>query len=88
MNELNATIAQIMFNNDEVYIALFYAMAENPQDFTNPELYRRLIAQGNMCVQNNDLNGLKNTIARLAQIRIVHKGSDIENMLKGSGITK
>ena len=88
LNELNATIAQIMFNNDEVYIALFYAMAENPQDFTNPELYRRLIAQGNMCVQNNDLNGLKNTIARLAQIRIVHKGSDIENMLKGSGITK
>lgn len=88
LNELNAAIAQIMFNNDEVYIALFYAMAENPQDFTNPELYRRLIAQGNMCVQNNDLNGLKNTIARLAQIRIVHKGSDIENMLKGSGITK
>ena len=88
LNELNATIAQIMFNNDEVYIALFYAMAENPQDFTNPELYRRLIAQGNMCVQNNDLNGLKNTIARLAQIRIVHKGSDIEDMLKRSGITK
>ena len=88
MNELNAAIAQVMFNNDEVFVALFYAMAQNPQDFTNQELYRRLIAQGSQCVRNNDIDGLKNTIARLAQIRIQREGSEIENMLKGSGITK
>ena len=88
LKELNSTITQIMFNNDTVYIALFHAMAENPQDFTHPEMYRRLIAKGNDCIRNNDLEELKNTIAKLAQIRIVQKDSDIENMLKGSGITK
>ena len=88
LNELNAAIAQVMFNNDEVFVALFYAMAQNPQDFTNQELYRRLIAQGSQYVRNNDIDGLKNTIARLAQIRIQREGSEIENMLKGSGITK
>lgn len=88
LDELNHSISQIMFNNDEVHLALFYMMEQNPQDFTNPALYRELIMQGNECIRNNDISGLKNTIAQLAQIRIVRKDSKIENMLKGSGITK
>jgi hypothetical protein len=38
--------------------------------------------------QNNDMNGLRNVVARLSQIKIQREGSQLDDMLKGSGITK
>ena len=88
LQQLHEAVAKAMFNNDEVFLAIFASMAHNPQDFTNPVLYRQLITQGMQCVQNNDINGLKGVISRLLEIMIRKEGSKIDEMLKGSGITK
>lgn len=46
LQQLHEAVAKAMFNNDEVFLAIFASMAHNPQDFTNPVLYRQLINQG------------------------------------------
>lgn len=88
LEQLNDIVTNAMLNNDEVFIAIFAYIVQNPQDFTNPLLYNQLINQGMQCVQNNDMNGLKSVISRLAQIMIRNEGSKLDDMLKNSGITK
>lgn len=88
LEELHKILMQIMLSNDEVFILIFKIMVDSPQDFSNPVLYRQLVAQGLECVQNNDMNGLRNVVARLSQIKIQREGSQLDDMLKGSGITK
>ena len=88
LEELHKILAQIMLSNDEVFILIFKIMVDSPQDFSNPILYRQLVAQGLECVQNNDMSGLRNVVARLSQIKIQREGSQLDDMLKGSGITK
>lgn len=88
LQQMHDAVTRVVFNNDEVFIAIFASMVQNPEDFTNPALYRQLIAQGMQCVENNDINGLKDVIQRLLQIMIRKEGSKIDEMLKGSGITK
>lgn len=88
LEELHKILMQIMLSNDEVFILIFKIMVDSPQDFSNPVLYRQLVAQGLECVQNNDMNGLRNVVARLSQIKIQREGSQLDDVLKGSGITK
>ena len=88
LKELGKIVASIMMNNDETYIIIFLSMAQNPQDFEDHELYNSLIGQGQIAIQNNDINELRNIVARLSQIMIRRKGSELEDMLKKSGITK
>ena len=88
LEELHKILAQIMLSNDEVFILIFKIMVDSPQDFSNPILYRQLVSQGLECVQNNDMSGLRNVVARLSQIKIQREGSQLDDMLKGSGITK
>ncbi len=88
LEELHKVLAQIMLSNDEVFIVIFKIMVESPQDFSNPVLYRQLVAQGLECIQKNDINGLRSVVARLSQIKIQREGSQLDDMLKGSGITK
>ena len=88
LQQMHDTVGKAMFSNDEVFLAIFSFMAQNPQDFKIPALYRQLIAEGMQCVQKNDISGLKGVISRLLQIRIPQEGSKLDEMLKGSGLTK
>ena len=88
LSQLNDTVGKVVMNNDEVYIAIFAQMVQNPQEFTNPALFQQLANQGMQCVQNGDINGLKSVLQRMIQIRIPQEGSDVDRMIKGSGLTK
>lgn len=88
LKELDKLIAKIMINDDEIFIAIFIMMTENPQDFKDRTLYNQLIMQGNMAIQRNDIRELRNIVARLRDIMIVRQGSDLEKMIRKSGITK
>ncbi|MDR3293908.1 MAG: hypothetical protein LBT20_07400, partial [Clostridiales bacterium] len=89
LNELQKTVAQALFNNnDEIFIVIFQQLQSSPQDFTNPALFRQLVNQGNQCLQNGDLKGLKSVVSRLVGIMIRKEGSPLDEMLNGSGITK
>jgi molecular chaperone DnaK len=88
LKELEKVIANILLNDDRIFILIFESMVENPQDFTNEDLYNKLIAQGRLEIQNNNINELKNIISKLYEIMIVKKGSKIDDMLNKSGITK
>lgn len=88
LSQLNDTVGKVVMNNDEVYIAIFAQMVQNPQEFTNPALFQQLTNQGMQYVQNGDINGLKSVLQRLIQIRIPQEGSDVDRMIKGSGLTK
>lgn len=86
--QLHETIAKTAFNNDDIFYAIFASMVQNPQDFTNPALFSQLVNQGCQCVQNKDIDGLKSILQRMIQIRVPQEGSDVDKMLKGSGLTK
>lgn len=86
--QLHETIAKTAFNNDDIFYAIFASMVQNPQDFTNPALFGQLVNQGCQCVQNKDIDGLKSILQRMIQIRVPQEGSDVDKMLKGSGLTK
>lgn len=88
LEQLHDLVVQVMFNREDIHRIIFEIMAQSPQDFTNPALYRQLINQGWQCVQNDDKNGLISVISRLQQIMIHKEGSQLDNMLKNSGITK
>ena len=86
--QLHETIAKTAFNNDDIFYAIFASMVQNPQDFTNPALFGQLVNQGCQCVQNKDIGGLKSILQRMIQIRVPQEDSDVDKMLKGSGLTK
>ena len=86
--QLHEAIAKIAFNNDDIFYALFASMAQNPQEFTNQELFGQLVNQGWQCMQNKDVGRLKSVLQRMLQIRIPQEGSAVDNMIKGSGLTK
>lgn len=86
--QLHDAIAKVAFNNDDIFYAIFASMAQNPQEFTNQALFNQLVNQGCQCIQNKDINGLKSVLQRMIQIRIPQEGSDVDTMLKGSGLTK
>ena len=88
LKELHKIIASIMLNDDDIFVVIFITMAQNPQDFTNRALYNQLISQGNVAIQNNNIGELRNIVSRLSQIMIRRKGSELDNMLNKSGITK
>lgn len=86
--QLHDAIAKVAFNNDDIFYAIFASMAQNPQEFTNQALFTQLVNQGCQCIQSKDINGLKSVLQRMIQIRIPQEGSDVDTMLKGSGLTK
>lgn len=86
--QLHDAIAKVAFNNDDIFYAIFASMAQNPQEFTNQALFNQLVKQGCQCIQSKDINGLKSVLQRMIQIRIPQEGSDVDTMLKGSGLTK
>lgn len=88
LKELHKVIANIMLSDDNVFVMIFISMVQNPQDFTDPVLYNNLIAQGHMAIQENNISELKNIVGKLSQIMIRRKGSELDNMLSKSGITK
>lgn len=88
LTQLHDAIAKVAFSNDEIFYAIFVSMAQNPQEFTNQALFAQLVNQGYQYIQNKDINGLKSVLQRMIQIRIPQDGSDVDTMLKGSGLTK
>ena len=86
--QLLDAFAKVAFNNDDIFYAIFASMAQNPQEFTNQALFNQLVNQGCQCIQSKDINGLKSVLQRMIQIRIPQEGSDVDTMLKGSGLTK
>ena len=88
LKELHKTIAKIMLNDDDMFVLIFVAMEQNPQDFTDKALFNQLITKGHIAIQNNDINELRNIVSRLSQIMIRRKGSELDAMLNKSGITK
>lgn len=88
LKELDKLIAKIIINDDEIFVAIFIMMTQNPQDFKDRTLYNQLVMQGNMALQRNDIRELRNIVARLRDIMIMRQGSDLEKMIRKSGITK
>lgn len=88
LKELGKIIAGIMLNNDETFVLIFLSMLQNPQDFTDQDLFNQLAMQGKIVIENNNISELRNIVARMSQIMIRRKGSELDDMLNKSGITK
>ena len=88
LEELRKINMQILLNDDSAFVLIFMSMIQNPQDFTNSALFNQLVNQGTSCNSKNDIGELRNIVSRLSQIMIRRKGSEIDNMLNRSGITK
>lgn len=88
LKELGKIIAGIMLNNDETFVLIFLSMLQSPQDFTDQDLFNQLAMQGKIAIENNNISELRNIVARMSQIMIRRKGSELDDMLNKSGITK
>ncbi len=88
LKELHGAVSRMMINDDEIFPIIFISMVQNPQDFTNQELYQQLVIKGHMALQQGDIRELRNIVSRMAQIMVRKKGSELDNMLTKSGITK
>ena len=88
LTELKKMISKIMINDDEIFVMIFLVMAQNPKDFTDPIMYKKLVIQGYTALNNKDINELRNIVAQLNQIRISGRGSELDAMISKSGITK
>ena len=88
LKELTKLIAGIMLSNDKTFVLIFVSMVNNPQDFTDRALYNQLVLKGKVAIENNDIAELRNIVARLTKIMIRRKGSELDDMLNKSGLTK
>lgn len=73
LKELGKIIAGIMLNNDETFVLIFLSMLQNPQDFTDQDLFNQLAMQGKIAIENNNISELRNIVARMSQIMIRKK---------------
>lgn len=88
LNQLSRITSDLMFSDDETFKQIFYYMASNPNEFTNSTLYNQYVNEGTLSLIRDDIDELKVVIGKLIGIRKEQKNTDLDNMIKRSGITK
>lgn len=88
LTQLHEAVTKVLFNNDDIFYTIFISFANSPQEFSDSALFNKLVSQGWEYCTSEDINGIKSVLQQMIQIRIPQEGSDVDNMLKGSGLTK
>ena len=76
---LRTTNFEILWRQDWFVVERFKAMASSPHWFADHARFETLVANGRACLQNDDIDALRQIIWQLAQVQIDHV-SDIERM--------
>ena len=79
VNDLRRTSFEILWRQDWFVVGKFKAMASSPHWFADHDLFETLVAKGRGCLQNDDIDALRQIVGQLARIQIDHV-SDIDMM--------
>ena len=79
VNDLRRTSFEILWRQDWFVVGKFKSMASSPHWFADHDLFETLVAKGRVCLQNDDIDALRQIIGQLARIQIDHV-SDIDMM--------
>ena len=79
LSGLRSTNFEILWRQDWFVVERFKAMASSPHWFADHARFETLVANGRACLQNDDIDALRQIIWQLAQVQIDHV-SDIERM--------
>ena len=79
VNDLRRTSFEILWRQDWFVVGRFKSMASSPHWFADHDLFETLVAKGRGCLQNDDIDALRQIVGQLARIQIDHV-SDIDMM--------
>ncbi len=87
LNNLLSNIFDILWRQDWFVVQKFESMASSPQWFSDQSLFKTLVANGRVFLQNDNIDSLRQVIGQLAQIRIGPVSdidmAEIANVLRG-----
>lgn len=86
-NEIRDMIFPILFRQDSFVIDMYHYFKQNPYLFTDKQQYNMLIQQGDMYLQDNEINKLRSCIISLIEIKNHSSREDdilqISNIIRG-----
>lgn len=86
LNELRDSNFEILWREDWFVVEKFKRMASSPHLFSDPARVKELLALGRTALQNDDIDGLRQTVGQLWQIQIA-TGTET-NMLDTANIIR
>lgn len=86
-NEIRDMIFPILFRQDSFVIDMYHYFKQNPYLFTDKQQFNMLIQQGDMYLQDNEINKLRSCIISLIEIKNHSSREDdilqISNIIRG-----
>lgn len=82
--EIRYRFSDVLQRQDWFIVDRFKLAAESPHNFSDPERYNQLIAEGGNALRNDDIDTLRNVLFYLGQIRIL--GSSDADLIAGVNI--
>ena len=87
VSDLRSTNFEILWRQDWFVVNKFNAMASSPHWFADHNQFETLVASGRVCLQNDNIDALRQIIWQLAQIQIDHVSDidtvEIANIIRG-----
>lgn len=78
LRELAWRTGNILWRQDWYVAEIFYEQQRNPQNYSDKELYKQLIASGKQALAKDDFNSLRSIVNRIVRIRI--RNSNVEDL--------
>ena len=87
VSDLRSTNFEILWRQDWFVVEKFKSMASSPHWFADHNQFETLVASGRVCLQNDNIDALRQIIWQLAQIQIDHVSDidtvEIANIIRG-----
>ncbi|MBR0397124.1 MAG: Hsp70 family protein [Eubacterium sp.] len=88
LESMKQIISGIRWRRDDVVIGTFLVLSASSAGYTDKAVFDRLTAEGNTCLENKDMDGLRRVIHKLAEIRKDEVEMNPEQMLADVNIYK
>ena len=87
VSDIRSTNFEILWRQDWFVVEKFKSMASSPHWFADHNQFETLVASGRVCLQNDNIDELRQIIWQLAQIQIDHVSdidtAEIANIIRG-----
>ena len=87
VDDLRSTNFEVLWRQDWFVVDKFKSMASSPHWFADHNQFETLVARGRVCLQDDNIDALRQIVGQLAQIQIDHVSDidrvEIANIIRG-----
>ena len=87
VDDLRSTNFEVLWRQDWFVVDKFKSMASSPHWFADHNQFETLVARGRVCLQDDNIDALRQIVGQLAQIQIDHVSdidrAEIANIIRG-----